>query len=196
MNDVRYIYKMQNLTFGFDGGLTKACEAKHPAEPGLCFMSPHMQDAIQTPFFMFNSKYDAWQLGNEFQSSWATKAEQAGVIQYGKDFMKQLAPVYTGGETKNGGMITSCICHGCPWGTLTLEGKTSYEHYADWMAGKTKGAASMHIDARLPNGGGALVGDKWKACSAFPTATSSNFTAVHPNGTAHAHAHAELRGAA
>ena len=34
---------LQNLTFGEDGGLTKACQAKHPAEPWLCFMSPHMQ---------------------------------------------------------------------------------------------------------------------------------------------------------
>jgi hypothetical protein len=33
---------------------------------------------------MFNSKYDAWQLGSEFQSDWSTKAEQAGVLQYGK----------------------------------------------------------------------------------------------------------------
>ena len=55
---------------------------------------------------VFNSKYDAWQLGSEFQSNWKTKAEQDGVIQYGKDFMAQLAPVYTGSETKNGGMIT------------------------------------------------------------------------------------------
>jgi hypothetical protein len=47
---MRYIYKMQNLTFGADGGLTKACQEKHPAEPGLCFMSPRMQDVIQTPF--------------------------------------------------------------------------------------------------------------------------------------------------
>ena len=34
------------------GGLTKACQAKHPDEPWLCFMSPHMQDSIETPFFM------------------------------------------------------------------------------------------------------------------------------------------------
>ena len=74
-----------------------------------------MQDVIDTPFFMFNSKYDAWQLGNEFQSNWQTKAEQDGVLQYGLDFMQQLAPIYTGSETKHGGMITSCICHGCPW---------------------------------------------------------------------------------
>lgn len=29
-----YIYKMQNMTFGSDGGLTKACEAEFPTEPG------------------------------------------------------------------------------------------------------------------------------------------------------------------
>jgi hypothetical protein len=114
---------MQNMTFGGDGGdgaLTPACQAKHPDEPWLCFMSPHMQDVMETPFFMFNSKvrvmhplarthartrtltltrahqrpffpqYDAWQLGNEFQSKWVTPAEQQGVLQYGLDFMTQV----------------------------------------------------------------------------------------------------------
>ena len=42
------------------------------------------------------------------------------------------------------------------------------EHYADWMDGKTTGAASMHIDTRLPNGGGTLVGKDWAQCKAFP----------------------------
>eukprot|EP00937_MAST-01D_sp_MAST-1D-sp2_P006165 g6165.t1 len=165
---MQYIYGMQNLTFGADGGLTAACEAKHPGAPHLCFMSPHMQDAIDTPFFMFNSKYDAWQLANEFQSGWATADEQSGVRQYGVDFMAQLAPVFEGTESKHGGMITSCICHGCPWPALTLGGKTSYEHYADWFYGKTSGAASMHVDARLPNGNGTLVGPAWGQCKAFP----------------------------
>lgn len=53
---MRYIYRMQNLTFGSDGGLTKACQRKFAADPGLCFMSPHMVDTIQTPLFIFNSK--------------------------------------------------------------------------------------------------------------------------------------------
>jgi len=166
---MKYIYKMQNLTFGTDGGLTAACEAEHSNAPGLCFMSPHMQDTIKTPFFMFNSKYDAWQLGSEFQSSWTTAAEQAGVLQYGKDFLAQLAPVQA--EPKNGAMITSCICHGCSWGTLTtgaagIEGaKTSYQHYADWYYGRTTGADSVHIDTRTPNGGGAI---KDPHCKPFP----------------------------
>lgn len=53
---MKYVYKMQGMTFSPDGktggGLTKACQAKHPDEPWLCFMSPHMQDSIETPFFM------------------------------------------------------------------------------------------------------------------------------------------------
>ena len=171
---MRYVYGMQNLTFGADGGLTAACRAKHPAAPHLCFMSPHMQDVIETPFFMFNSKYDAWQLGNEFQSKWATAGEQAGVLQYGEDFMAQLAPVHGGAEGKHGGMITSCICHGCPWADLVLDGKSSYEHYADWFYGKTSGgAASMHIDPRLPNGNGTLAGGAFARCEPFPNQTAA-----------------------
>lgn len=160
---MRYIYRMQNLTFGSDGGLTKACEEKHKDEPGLCFMSPHMQDVIQTPYFMFNSKYDAWQLANEFQSNWKTKAEQQGVLQYGKDFMKDFGPVAASG--RNGAMITSCICHGCPWPDLSLRNKTTYQHYAAWMAGETTGDASIHIDTRGPNGDGTIKNPR---CSPFP----------------------------
>ena len=100
------------------------------------------------------------------------------MLQYGKDFMKQLAPVYlpasdgdgeSGGKGKNGGMITSCICHGCPWSDLVVEGKTTFEHYFDWSMGRTEGGApSMHIDTRLPNGGGVLNGTTFQMCSHFP----------------------------
>ena len=170
---MKYIYTMQNLTFGADGGLTEKCLREHPDAPHLCFMSPHMQDVIETPFFMFNSKYDAWQLGNEFQSNWVTADEQKGVLQYGEDFLAQLAPVHRNGSP-HGGMITSCICHGCPWGDLVLEGKNSYQYYADWFYGKTAGgAASMHIDPSLPNGNGALAGGPFQSCKSFPNQTAA-----------------------
>ena len=93
------------------------------------------------------------------------------MLQYGKDFLNQLAPVYLGGETKHGGMITSCICHGCPWPSLVLEGKNSYQHYADWFYGKTSGPDSMHIDGRLPNGGGTFNGPTFQKCASFPNQT-------------------------
>merc|ERR1719329_48807 len=68
--------------------------------------------------------------------------------------MEQFKPVQS--ESQNGAMITSCICHGCPWAQLELEGKTSYQHYADWYYGKTSGSAAIHIDTRHPNGDGSL----------------------------------------
>merc|ERR1711871_396043 len=146
---------MQNLTFGVDGGLTAACEAEFPSAPWLCFMSPHMQDVIKTPFFMFNSKYDHWQLQNIFQSPWTTPAEKKGVLQYGIDFMSQFSPVRK--NPSHGAMITSCICHGCPWSQLSLNGKTSYEHYADWFYGISSGEMAVHVDPRLPNGNGTIT---------------------------------------
>lgn len=164
---MRYIYQMQNLTFGADGGLTAACKKKHPDAPGLCFMSPHMVDVIKTPLFVFNSKYDSWQLGNEFQSGWETPDEQAGVLQYGRDFLAQFKAVQA--DSKNGAFITSCICHGCPWfdpTALKIDDKSVVQHYAAWLAGNTTGSASIHIDPRLPNGGGAI---KNKMCASFPS---------------------------
>ena len=161
---MKYIYGMQNLTFGADGGLTAACHAKYPDQPHLCFMSPHMNVFIDTPFFVFNGKYDAWQLGNEFQSGWTTKAEQLGVLQYGKDFMAQFAAVQS--QSKNGAFITSCICHGCYFPALKLHNKTAYQHYADWYYGKTTGAGSIHIDTRTPNGDNTIT--DMGRCSKWP----------------------------
>lgn len=108
----KYLYGMQNMSFGADGGLTEACRVKHPTEPHLCFMSPHMVDTINTPLFIHNSKYDAWQLGNIFQSEFVDKAEQNGVLQYGADFMQALEPLTSSPTSPHGGLITSCICHG------------------------------------------------------------------------------------
>ena len=44
---IRYIYSMQNLTFGAEGGLAEACRDKHPDDPHVCFMAPHMADTIK-----------------------------------------------------------------------------------------------------------------------------------------------------
>lgn len=70
--------------------------------------------------------------------------------------------------------LRDCCSHGCPWSALKLDGKNSFEHYADWFYGKTTGAASMHIDPSLPNGNGTLQGGAFRGCSAFPD-TSDDF---------------------
>ena len=165
---MQYIYGMQNLTFGADGGLTAACQAKHADAPHLCFMSPHMVDVVETNLYVFNSKYDAWQLQNELQTKFSngtTPAEQAAVRAYGNDFMHDFEPA---GTNKNGGFITSCICHGCPWDKLTFEGnKTAYEYYADWANSRDfpREPKALVVDSRGPNGDGDLT---FSECAPFP----------------------------
>jgi hypothetical protein len=55
--EMQYLYRMQNLTFGEDGGLMRQCETAFPPEQRHnCVMSPHMLEFIQTPLFVFNSR--------------------------------------------------------------------------------------------------------------------------------------------
>ena len=55
---------MMNFTAGGGGGsgggaLKPECLAAFSAEPWKCFMAPHMQRWIRTPFFMQQSKFGA-----------------------------------------------------------------------------------------------------------------------------------------
>ena len=63
--------------------------------------------------------------------------------------------------------------HGCPWADLELEGKTADAHFADWFYGRSSGAAALHVDTRMPNGGGTLGGKALHACDPFPNQTAA-----------------------
>jgi hypothetical protein len=170
---MRVVVDDQNAT----AALLPACLEAFPAEPHLCFMSPHMVKFVESPLFLFNSKFDAWQMANDLQvpclktssptnHTPCSAAEQSAVLGYGVDFLAALTPVLSSAP-KNGGFITSCICHGCNWTGLVLEGKSSIQHYADWHQGTLQGA-SVTVDPRPPNGGGDL-GKGWAApCTTFP----------------------------
>ena len=113
-HQMRHMHSMMNLTAGSDGALKPDCAAAFPSEPWKCFMAPYMQRFIRTPFFMMQSKFDWWQLTNILALSSRpfrpNAAQQLAVLQYSRDFMKQVAPVLDS-PRQNGGFITSCICH-------------------------------------------------------------------------------------
>ena len=88
-----YIAQMQNLTFGADGGLSSACKALHPSDPLLCFMAPYVAPTVQTPTFMWNSRFDQFQLGAILQlSNFTTAQQQKAVVEFGESFLSQVAP--------------------------------------------------------------------------------------------------------
>ena len=167
---MEYVFGMQNV--GESGAISPDCLAAYPEDPHLCFLAPHLLPFIETPLFVLNSKYDAWQLNNELQSDWKTQEKQAAVLAYGEDFLSALLPLVK--ETGNGGFITSCICHGCAWDQLALNGTvdgtpisaTGYSWYALWASGLgDEGVQVLAVDSRGPNGDGAIT---LESCSAFP----------------------------
>ena len=88
-----YIAKMQNMTFGEDGGLSSACETLHPSDPLLCFMAPYVAPTVQTPTFMWNSRFDQFQLGAILQlSNFTTAQQKKAVVEFGESFLSQVAP--------------------------------------------------------------------------------------------------------
>ena len=81
------LYRDQNIT----AALLPACLKAFPASPHLCFMSPHMVRFVASPLYMFNSRFDAWQMDNDLRVPChagdsphpkCNADEQAAIVQY------------------------------------------------------------------------------------------------------------------
>ncbi|XP_075102768.1 pectin acetylesterase 8-like [Nicotiana tabacum] len=123
-------------------------------EPSLCFFPQHVIPYVQTPLFIINSHYDAWQINNTLvpayldpQHTWDhckvlisnCSFSQRIIIQvFGVEFLKAfegLTPSYTRGY-----FITSCHTHSqiiwtSYWYSATsprVLNKTIAEAVADW----------------------------------------------------------------
>lgn len=109
--------------------------------------------------------------------------QRAGVLQYGVDFLEQVAPFAL--SSRHGGFITSCVCHGCPWSALSLDNKSSYQHYADWFYGVTRpGAQSFHVDPHGPDGDGSLTGPAFSRCNPWHNSPPPSPPSPHHRGVA------------
>ena len=139
MDWIRYIYGMQNISVAPGGALSAACVRTYGNAPHLCLMPSHLGRFVETPLFLFASKFDLWQLAHELQVAWDEPANQPAVRAYGEDFMSQLQAV--AGATANGGVITSCVCHLCPWQQLTNGSRSAVEHYTEWATARMHAAS-------------------------------------------------------
>jgi hypothetical protein len=128
--EMKYLMALQNVTAG---ALSPACLAHFgDAEAHKCFMAPHMYPFIKTPLFVFNSKFDGWQMGNVLQVGCLCMQNASGPINsckyprdvcdvhqkaaiaaYGTEFLDDFATVEANPD--NGAFISSCICHACDW---------------------------------------------------------------------------------
>jgi len=100
------------------GGTNLKCLAAHTDEKWKCLMAPYIAPHIETPFFVMNSAYDAWQMSHVLQTQCIPapnrgpcSADQNATMQSFHDkFVKDIASV-TDGKPKNGVYVDSCYVH-------------------------------------------------------------------------------------
>jgi len=166
---------MQNITGGANGVLPDDCindvgeDRRH-----LCMLSPRLQQHVESPFFLFTSSYDSWQLRNilgllcvESLSPDKTtvlpathdcnRDEQKILEAFNDRFLLEMAELSEMQNYQHGAIVTSCICHDCPWEHLVLDGKTGVELYVDWYNGVKDDKLNFHMDSGPSNGGGKLL---------------------------------------
>ena len=163
-DDCLNLATMVNMTFDEDGGLMEQCKdalVSRSMDPRLCFMAEHVVEFVETPLFFFNSKFDSFQLANILGANdFSNETQRESSSQYGEDFLRQIGPALADEKKNNGCFITSCICHGCPWGALELSGLSAYQHYALWVEdtifGRTTNTSKGHvsIDESVQQNGG------------------------------------------
>lgn len=183
---MRSVVEMQNISHS--GALAPSCIEAHKSDERFkCFLAPYALPFVNTPVFLVNSKYDAWQLNNELQlqcllnkRQWpgasvspditCTETEKHSVVEYGADWLSSF-PRMTLLKGGHGAFITSCVCHGCPWEALSLDGSansaggsnvsvSTWKAVARWYGGEDTAAAALRMDLRGPNGDGAIPSTK------------------------------------
>ncbi|KAJ9466892.1 hypothetical protein DIPPA_51521 [Diplonema papillatum] len=136
---MKYVFNMQNSSYS----LSPECQAEYGWQ---CIMAPVAWKFIQTPLFLYQSRFDMFQLRDElflpceeeqnasppFKPSTCNATEAQSVKNWGKYTMDQLN--ITAQPQRFGGFVQACIIHGVS--PTPINGKTSTEAFADWLDGK------------------------------------------------------------
>eukprot|EP00052_Salpingoeca_macrocollata_P010929 m.84387 g.84387 ORF g.84387 m.84387 type:complete len:428 (-) comp17792_c0_seq1:117-1400(-) len=99
------------------GGTNAAClQAYAASEHWKCLMAPYLSPHIQTPLFVMNSAYDAYQVQNILDigcvpdSGSCSASQQTALQSYRAAFVEAVASVYQN-RTQNGVYVDSCYVH-------------------------------------------------------------------------------------
>ena len=133
---------------GMNAALHPACARAHAAEPALCMFAPHLAPFIETPLFVLQAKYDAWQIPNILGSS-----DAAAINAFGADMLKLLRANVLN-RPANAVFLDSCRHHCGGWDMYVVDGLTEARAFAEWYRG-----------VALPNRG-RLLDDSAYPCAA------------------------------
>ncbi len=139
---MQYVFQMQNAGIL----LSTTCLQTYGWR---CIMAPYAAQFISTPWFMFQSRYDQWQLSKElfmpcivsqpfsppYNKSTCNDTDVANIQSYGVDFLAQFGKVMNMQGTKNGAFLDACIIHGTT--DSQIDGMINQDAFDYWL--KTQG---------------------------------------------------------
>jgi len=133
------------LTYDFhniEAQISSACIAKNSDAPHHCMIAPYAAEYIRTPLFMFNSKYDSYQLvnivGEERDGVYANKEAlttyKEDTLKFGEAWLEAFQQFEILNNTLHSAFLVSCICHcACgPDGGSFFDIPIGLDKYVEW----------------------------------------------------------------
>jgi hypothetical protein len=186
--DFQGLFALQNTS----GALSPQCKAEQgPGREWRCFMAAVAEPYVAAPLFVWQSKFDHFQL-NEFLGAdcavqqaynppWlpapnCSAANSAAIGAYGASFMQQLAPLLAAPGPHRGLYLTSCVLHGMDYNLLSLGEDAAGE------SGITPSVAfnAWHAAVRQPAGQAPSNSNGFKWVEDLPMPRVSNALACPP----------------
>lgn len=99
------------------GGTNLKCLSANTGQEWKCLMAPYIAEHLETPVFVMNAAYDAWQMGNVLQTQCVptptkacTAAQNASLRSFREQFVANISRV-TAGKPRNGFYLDGCYVH-------------------------------------------------------------------------------------
>jgi hypothetical protein len=119
------------------GALSAACRGAQgaPGQEWRCFLAEVATPYVQAPLFVWQSKFDHFQLSEflgadcarqqAYNPPWApapvcSRNNSAAIVAYGEYFMRTLQPLLAAPGLRRGVYLTSCVLHGMSYDQLTV----------------------------------------------------------------------------
>ena len=100
------------------GGTNLKCLAANAGEKWKCLMAQYIAPHVETPIFVLNSDYDAWQMKHVLgaqciptPTSACTADQNASLRSFRDQFAAAIKAGVTAGKPKNGVFLDSCYVH-------------------------------------------------------------------------------------
>jgi len=139
------------------GGTNLKCLAANAGEKWKCLMAQYIAPHLETPIFVMNSDYDAWQMEHVLgakciptPTSACTADQNASLRSFRDQFAAAITAGITDGKPKNGVFLDSCYVHEQNVNYCSNQGMPNCVGWNPLSSGSKKWGYSTAVSGRTP----------------------------------------------